>query len=154
MRASDAGDRALVAEERMKLSPVALEDLTERRGVQAECVRPQMSEIVVQLGLCDEPYAGALLLSALGQDELVASREAQPEHGCLRFLLSRTQVAQTSGAHQMHAEDEIRVLDREEKVLPATPRALEAPTVELGERRHGGLERRDVGWAGLLDRRA
>ena len=72
VRASDAGDRALVAEERVELPPLALEDLAERRGVEVERVGPEVSEIVVQLRRRDEPDAGALLLSGLGQDELAA----------------------------------------------------------------------------------
>ena len=49
VRAPDAGDRALVAQERMELPPLALEDLGERRGVELERVRPEVGEVVVEL---------------------------------------------------------------------------------------------------------
>ena len=39
MRASDAGDRALIAQEGVELSSLALEDLGERVGIQIERIR-------------------------------------------------------------------------------------------------------------------
>ena len=53
----------------------------------------------------------------------------------------------------MNAEHEIGVLDREEEVLAAPARSLEAPAVELAERWRERLQRRDVSRPGLLDRR-
>ena len=49
MRAADARERALVAEERMELAPLAAEDLAERRGVDLERVGPEVRELLVEL---------------------------------------------------------------------------------------------------------
>ena len=58
-------------------------------------------------------------LPGLGEDELAAVREAEPEHRRLRALGARGEVAEPPGAHQVHAQDELAVLGREEQVLAA-----------------------------------
>jgi hypothetical protein len=53
--ASDAGDRALVAEERMELAALSPKDLAERRGVEIERIRAQVGELGLQRLRCEEP---------------------------------------------------------------------------------------------------
>ncbi len=154
MSASDPGDRALVAQERVELAPIAFEDLAQCCGVELECVGPEVPEVLSELLSGDEPNARPLLLARLGEDELTAVGEAQAEHRRLRALRPGRDVAQPARAHQMYAQHEIRILDREQEVLAAASRTFEAPTVELGERRRERLQRRDVRGSRLLDRRA
>ena len=152
--APDACDRALVAKERMQLPALASEDLTEGGRVELERIRSEMCEIGVQLLLRDEPDACAFLLARLGEDELAAPAEPHAEHRRLRPLGAGLEVAQPAGAHEVDAEDEILALDGEQEVLPPSARALEASSVECGERRRERLQGRDVCGTGLLDRRA
>ena len=154
MCAPDAGERALVAEEGMELPALASENLREPGRVEVERVRPEVAEVLVELRGCDEPHARPFLLPGLGQHELAAVREPRPEHRRLRSLCTGREVAQPAGAHEVDAEDEIVAIEWEEEVLPASARALEAPPVELGERRSERLERRDMRGPGLLDGRA
>ena len=51
MRAPDPRDRPLVAEERVKLTSLAVQDLAEPRRVEVEGVRPEMGEVLVELCL-------------------------------------------------------------------------------------------------------
>ena len=153
VRAPDAGERALVAQQRVELPVVAREDLAEPGDVEPECVRPEVGQIGVGLLRRLEPDAGALLLSGLGEDELASVLEAQPEHRRLRAFFPG-EVAQPAGAHQVDAELELAVRRREEELFAAPPGTLEAPAVELPQRRVERLQRRDVRRPGLLDRRA
>ena len=93
MRAPDAGERALVAQEWVELPPLAPKDLREPGGVEVERVGPEVAEVLVELLGRHEPDACALLLAGLGQHELAAVREAQPEHRRLRPLRARSEVA-------------------------------------------------------------
>src|SRR4029453_12615317 len=150
---ADSGDCALVAQEGMELPTLARQDLGGRGGIELKSVGTEVPEVLVELLRADEPDTGPLLLPSLGEDELAAVRESQAEHRRLRRLATRRDVAEPSRAHQMNAEHEIDALDREEEVLAAPARALEASAVELGERRRERLQRRDVGRPCLLDRR-
>ena len=49
MRPSDAGERALVAEQRVELAALAGEDRGERPSVDRERVRPEVREVLVEL---------------------------------------------------------------------------------------------------------
>ncbi len=49
MRAPDARDRALVAEERVELTSLAVQDLGEPGRVEVERIGPEMGEILVEL---------------------------------------------------------------------------------------------------------
>src|SRR4029077_10360005 len=91
-----------------------------------------------------QPYAGPALRARLGQHELAAVGEAQPEDRCLRSLLAGLQVAQPSRAHQVHVEDELAVVGREDEPLRAPSRALESFALERGDRWIERLERGDV----------
>ena len=152
MRAPDPGDRPLVAEERVELPPLALEDLGERGRVDVERVRPEVREVGLDLLGRGEPDARALLPPALGEQELAASAEAKPEHRRLRPLRPGLEVADAACAHQVDAEDELAVLGREEEVLRAPLGALEAAALERRERRVDRLQRRDVSRPRALDR--
>jgi hypothetical protein len=65
--------------------------------------------------------------SRLGQDELGAVREAQPERGRLRAFLARAEVAQPAGCHQVDEHDELTVVGGEEQALRAPFGTGEAP---------------------------
>ena len=49
MRAPDAGERALVAEQRVELPALAPEDLSEAGRVQLERVRAKVAEVLLEL---------------------------------------------------------------------------------------------------------
>src|SRR5437660_222737 len=108
----------------------------------------------LRLGLLgrEEPDAGALLRARLGEDELAAALEAQPERGRLRAFLPRTQVAHTARGHQVDLQDELAVVGREEEVFAAALGAFEPAAVEGLQRRVDRLQRRDVGRPRALDR--
>ena len=89
MSAADARDRALIAQERVELAPLPLQDLGERGGVELERVRPEVGEIGVELLRRHEPDAGPFLLARLRQYELAAVGEAQAEHRRLGALRTR-----------------------------------------------------------------
>ena len=59
-----------------------------------------------------------------------------------------------AGLGGLIAAEAARLVPDDIDSVGATSRALEPPTVELGERWHRSLERRNVGGAGFLDRRA
>ena len=125
VRAADARERPLVAQERMELAPLAAEDLAEPLGAEAERLGPEVRELRLEPLRREQPDAGALLLARLGEHQLAAVREREPEHRRLRRLRPGRVVAQPPGAHQVHAEDELAVLGREEQVLAtalASPR--------------------------------
>ena len=151
--ATDAGQRALVAEQRVELAPLAAEDLSQRRCVDVERVGTEVCELGVELRGCQEPHAGALLLARLGEEQLAAVREADLEHRLRRPFLARGQVAEPPGAHEVHPEDELAVGRREEEVLPAPAASLEAPAGERARRRVERLEGRDVARSCGLDGR-
>ena len=77
--AADAGDRALVAEERVQAARLAAEDLAERLRVEAERLGAEVVELRGGALRREEPDAGALLLRVLGQDELRAAGELERE---------------------------------------------------------------------------
>ena len=111
-----------------------------------------MRDLGVQRFRPEEPHAGPLLRPALRQDQLRAVLEPEPERGCLRPLLSRAQVLEAAGAHQVHDEEELLVFRRQDQPLAAPARAKEPLALEDGERRIERLQRRDVPRAGLCDR--
>jgi hypothetical protein len=96
--------------------------------------------------------ARALLRPGLGQDERPAALERQPEGRCLGPLAARLDEAQPTRAHEVHVQDELAVVGREEEVLAAAARARQPPALEGRERRLDRLQRRDVGRPGSLDR--
>src|ERR671925_342337 len=124
----------------MELAALTFEDLAERSGIEVEGVRPEVGEVGVELLRRDEPDAGALLPPALREDELVSTGEAHAEHRRLRPLRARGEEAQAAGAHQVDAQHEVALLGREEEVLPAAARSLEATAVEHREGWRDGLE--------------
>ena len=154
MRPADARERPLVAQEGMELAALAREDLREALRTEAERVRAEMRELGLEALRREEPDARALLLAGLGEHELAAVREREPEHRRLRCLRPGCVVAQPAGAHQVDAENELTVRRREEEVLAAAACARERSSLELPQRRVEGLHRRDVRRAGALDRRS
>ena len=94
-----------------------------------------------------------LLRAGLGEHELAAVLEAEPEHRRLRRLRPGREVAQPPGAHQVDAQDELAVLGGEEQVLAragARPRSRRPSSV--AQRRVERLHGRDVRRPGLRDR--
>ena len=94
-----------------------------------------------------------LLRPGLGQYELGATLKPEPERRGFRSLLARLEVAEAARRHQVHEQDELTVLGREEEPFRAAPGAGQPAALERVERRVEGLERRDVRRAGLLDRK-
>ena len=151
MRAADARDRTLVAQQRVELAPLAAEDAAERFRPEAERVRAEVSELRLERRGREQPDSGAPLLAGFGQHELAAVLEGEAEHGRLRRLRPGRVVPEPARAHQVHPEHELAVLGREEQVLP-TPAGTSQPSAVEGrqgriERLHGG----DVGRAGACD---
>src|SRR6185437_16348067 len=68
--AADAGDRALVAEERVEAAGVALEDLAELLCREAEGFRAEVVDLCRCLFGREQPDSGALFLRVLREDEL------------------------------------------------------------------------------------
>ena len=91
-----------------------------------ERLRAEMGELLVGLLRGEQPDAGALLRACLGEHELAAALEAEPERGRLRALLAGAQVAQAAGGHQVHHQHELAVVGLEQEPLAASrprPRA-------------------------------
>ena len=153
MGAPDARERALVAEERMELAALAGQDRGERLRVDLERVRPEVSEVFVQLSRADDPDARALLLACLGEDELAAVHETQLEHRSRGAFLPGRDVAKAPGAHQVDAQHELAVLGREHEVLPPALGGREPPALEGIGPRIERLERRNVAGPRRLDGR-
>ena len=113
---------------RRRISPSSLRPEAERVGA-------EMRELVLEPLGREEPDAGALLLARLGEHELAAVLEREPEHRRLRGLRAGCVVAEAPGAHQVDAQDELAVRRREEQVLAAALARPRTPSRERGERR-------------------
>src|SRR5262245_42715087 len=97
----------------------------------------------------EQPDPGALLLSALGEDELTAAVELEPEGRRLGRGAAGGDVAESAGRHQVYEEDELAVVGREKEALAPALGSAEAAAFERRERRVERLERRDVRRTGL-----
>src|SRR5262249_10281604 len=150
--ATDAGDRPLVAQERVEASGVAFEDLAEVLRVEAEGFGAEMFDLCARLLGREQPDAGAFLLGVLREDELRAARELERERRRLRALLSGLEELEAAGGHEVHEQHELAVVGGEEEPLAAAFGALEAAAFELAKRRVERLQRRDVRRARLRDR--
>ena len=129
-RPADPGDRPLVAQQRVQPPAVAPRGSRAALDAEPERLRAEVRELGLRRLGRHEPDAGALLRPGLGQHELAAVLEAEPERGRLRPLRARREVAQPPGAHQVDAQHELAVVGREEEPLAAPPapakrRALE-----------------------------
>ena len=153
VRASDPGERALVAQERVEAAIVAGEDLAQQLHAESKRLRADVRQLLVGLLRRLQPDAGPLLRAGLGEDELAAVLEAKSERRPLRAFRSRREVANPPRAHQVDPQLELAVVGREEEPFAAAAGALEAPTLERAQRRVEGLQRGDVGGAGLEHRR-
>src|SRR5919109_2809236 len=143
-RASDAGDCALVPQQRVKSSRVGGADVGETVGVDVERVGAEMSELFVRRLGAQEPYPRTLLRSGLGEHQLRAVLKAQAERGHLRALLPRSQVAEAPVGHQMDEEYELSVLGGKEQPLAPALCPRQSPALELCQGRIEGLERGHV----------
>ena len=150
-RAPDARDHALVAQERVQPPRLARQDLGKPLRPETERLRAEVLELSLRGFGCQQPHARALLRARLGQDELAAALEAQPERRRLRASLAAAQVAQAPGAHQVHVQDELAVVGRKAVAYGAPLDAGQPPPVERRERRVVRLQRRHVRGPGLLD---
>ena len=94
---------------------------------------------------------GALLRAGLGEDELRAALELEPERRRLRAFLAGAQVLRRPGGHQVDEQNELAVVGGKQKPLRAPPRpGAGAPRAR--QRRVERLQRRDVRGAGPRDR--
>src|SRR2546423_15391808 len=87
--ASDSGNRALVAEERVQPTGLRGEELAEGVGAESECLRAQVRELFLRSLRRQQPDPRALLRARLREDELAAALEAQAEGRGLGAGLSR-----------------------------------------------------------------
>ena len=71
--AADAGDRALITQQRVEAARVAREDRREGLGVELVGLGAEVGELRLEGVRAQQPDAGALLLSRLREDELAAS---------------------------------------------------------------------------------
>ncbi len=151
---ADAGDGALVAQQRVELPALALEDLGERRRVELERVGPEVARDRPRSasGVTSHTPARFFLPASVSTSSAPPSKRSA-EHRRLRLLRARREEAQPPGAHQVDAQDEVVAVDGEEEVLAAPLGALQPPAVERRQRRVERLQRGDVRGAGLLDRR-
>ena len=143
VRPADTRERALVAKQRVELTPLAAEDVRERSVVEVERVRPSARarrRAAPASGATRRPVSFSRPRSgrARRRRRIAPGTSASPAPSC------PADVAEPAGAHQVHAEDELAVGRREEKVLPAAPGPRERATVERRGRRVERLERRDV----------
>ena len=103
----------------MQPARVRAEDLAEPFSADPERFGAQVGQLCLGLLRGQQPDPRALLRAGLGQDQLPAADEPQPEGRRLRALLSRPEVAQAPGGHQVDEQDELAVLRREEEALGA-----------------------------------
>src|SRR5256714_10261399 len=143
-RTADARDQVLVAEERMQAPRLAVHDLAEALWPEAERFRAEVGQLGLRRLRGEEPDAGALLLSGLGEEQLCAARELEPEGGRLGRLSAGGDEAEPACGHQVDEQHELLVRGREEKSLPAPLGAAELAPLERCDRRGGGPERRGL----------
>jgi len=87
-RPADAGDRALVAKQRVEPPRVRSQDLSERVGAEPQRLRSEMREFLLGGLGRQQPDPGAFLRAGFREHELGAALEAQTEGGRLRPLLA------------------------------------------------------------------
>ena len=92
-------------------------------GAQAKRLGAEVHELRLGLLGREQPDPGTFLLPGFRQHELGATLEAKAEGRRLRPLLSRAEVLQAPGGHQVDEQDELAVIGREEQPLRA-PLAL------------------------------
>jgi hypothetical protein len=151
-RAADPCDHPLVAEQRVEAPRFAGEDLAQLGRVELVRLRPEMPELELDGLGSEQPDTRALLLARLGEDQLGAALEGEPERGRLGSLLACEEVPEPPRGHQVHQQDELAVLGRKQHPLCAALGARESPPLERSQRRIERLQRRDVRGAGLRDR--
>ena len=150
--APDPRNRPLVAQERVKPPGVGGEDPGELLGVESQRLRSQVGQRLCRLLGRDQPDAGAFLRSCLGENELGAALETEPESGRLGARVSRLEVAKATRGHQVDEQHELAVVGREQETLASPLRADEPSPLESRQRRVERLQGRDVRRAGLFDR--
>ena len=127
-------------------------DLLQRVRPEAERLWAEVGQLRLGRLRREQPDSRPLLRSGLRQDEPRATFEDELERGRLRPLLARPEVPQPAGGHQVHEQDELPVVGREEQALGPPPGALEAAPFERREGRIEGLQRGDVRGARPHDR--
>jgi len=90
-RAPDPGNRALVTEQGVETARVVAHDRAERLRVEREPVWAEVGKLLLGLLGRQEPDARALLRPGLGEDELGAVLEPEPERRALRARLADDQ---------------------------------------------------------------
>ena len=129
-RAADAGDHALVAQERVQPARFAGEDLAEPLRAEPERLRPEVRELGLgRLGR-EQPDSGALLRAGLGEHELGAALEARRNAGVFGPFSPARRYRRRPARHQVDEQDELAVLGREEQPLRAPLRAGEPAALE------------------------
>ena len=151
--APDSRQHALVAQEAVQAPPLSLADAGQRGRLKPERVRPEMGKLLLGQLRCEQPDAGPLALAGLGQDQPGSTGEAELEGLRRRAALAGREQAQTPGAHQVHHQHQLSVVGGKEQALTASPGTGQAAALERLKRRLGRFQRRQMGRAGMLDRR-
>ena len=144
MRTADAGDRALIAEQRVELPAVAREDLAQPFEVDVERVGPEVRKVGVELlGVVSQTPARFFLPASVRMSSSPPTNQAgtSASSGPSRLPEGRRR---RPALHQVDAQHELVVLGGEEQVLAASASAREPAAFEDVEWRVEGLERRDA----------
>ena len=124
---------ALVAQERVQPPRLGRQDLAEPLCAEAERLRAEVLELLLGRFGREQPDAARFFGACLGQDELAAALEAEPERRRLRARLARAQVADAACGHQVDEQHELAVLGREEQPLGAPLGSCKPPALERAE---------------------
>ena len=78
-----------------------------------------MGELLIGRLWRQQPDAGALLRTCLGEHELSAALEAKTEGRGFWPLSAGDEVTKSPGRHQVHEQDELAILGRKQQPLAA-----------------------------------
>src|SRR5947208_15507486 len=137
----------------MEASRLRREDLREPLGPDVQRVGAEVRELDLRLLGCEQPDTGTLLRARFGEDELGSVLEDEPKGRRLRSGLAASKELQPSGGHQVHEENELAVLGREQQPLRTSFRAQQLSSFERAKRRVERLQRRDMRRSRLEDRK-
>src|SRR5687768_15245921 len=114
------------------MKPPALAPRYLRELVRLDRLRlgPEVRQLGLDLLGTEDANLRTLLRAALGEDQLAAVLQPQPERRCLWPLRTGLEEADAARAHQVDVKDELAVVGGEEEVLAAAARAREAPGLE------------------------
>src|SRR5206468_20531 len=105
--------------------------LAESFGAEAERLRTEPRELPLEGLRSQQPDAGALASTSLGQHQLAAALEQHLKGGRLRAAVPGTQVPEPPRRHQMHHQRQPPALGLEEQSLATPLCAGQALAVQL-----------------------